>query len=160
LPSRGVVAGDVYRADETMNERVGALGEGQGVDFEASHTRPPLLDFERVQMMMADLWEPLEARQVFMALVHSYTGCHAGTFMDILVSLAEHAGAIGVFTERQRWDGVGMSVREAQLEEALRDALGMGGHAETCPAIGIAKGECECGWAPVEGRAAALGVRA
>jgi hypothetical protein len=116
--SRGVVPGDVYRADAAMNERVGALGAGAGVDVETTHGRPPALPADGARMMYADLWEEQEARHVFCSLVFSYTGCGQGALMDILASMCEHAAGIGALTERQRWDSAAPGLGDLRAGDA------------------------------------------
>lgn len=110
MASRGVVPGDVMRANDAYNERLEALREGT---FDA-------VSVEMAAMTTADLADTTEVVHVSKDLVHSYTGVtEPGPFGQVLSAMACHALAIGVLTERQRHDG-GVSVREAQLAVALR----------------------------------------
>lgn len=101
MPSRGVVFGDVNRANEAWNERLEAVGEGAGVDPEGV----TVIQTDVAEFMQGDIWDEAEARGVYADLVHSYTGITvAGPLLELLLGLVMHAGAIGVLTERQRWD--------------------------------------------------------
>lgn len=120
MPSRGVVPGDMFRANDEWNDIIGALGKGSGADVDTPGEMPTLRQ-DLVRAAHASLWTEVEAIEVFADLVANYTGCiHPGFFRDTLMSMCGHAGAIAVLTERQRWDGDAMGVREAQLEAALR----------------------------------------
>lgn len=123
--SRGVVPGDVMRASDGYNDRIGAAGAGLGVDVETPG-EPATITTSVHSLMTADLYEPLEALKVLGDLIYSYIGnfetreAERTVSGETLVGLLLHVLAVGVFTERQRWDGEGISVREARLEGALR----------------------------------------
>jgi hypothetical protein len=125
--SRGVVPGDVSRADAVWNERVGAAtGAVPEAPGELSQVPRAALS-----LMAADLFSEEETQEWASDLVHSYTTMHGGLMFDILMVLAAHALAVGVLTERQRWDGgAGKSLREARLEGALREIVARDDHAD------------------------------
>jgi hypothetical protein len=126
--SRGVVPGDVMRASDEYNERIGAAGTGLGVDV-SSPGNPATVTVGVHGLMTADLYEPFEALKVIGDLIYSYLGNFETRETERLVSgetlvgLLLHVLAIGVFTERHRWEGEGLSVREAQLVGDLRGYL-------------------------------------
>jgi hypothetical protein len=121
MPSRGVMLGDVSRANDAWNERIGAAGAGAGVDTEVPGT-PGTLSSETTRAMADDLFDAGESKLIMGDLVHSYTTMTGGVIGEMLLSMAGHALAIGVLTERQRWEGEGMSVPDAKLKGALERA--------------------------------------
>lgn len=99
MSSRGVVFGDLFRANDEFNGRVGAAApdtDGPGVVSEISGGTGG--------MMHADLFDPLEAAALMGDLVRNYTSMTGGMIYDATRSMATHAAAIGVLTERQRWE--------------------------------------------------------
>jgi hypothetical protein len=108
--SRGVVFGDVMRANDAYNDRIDALREGAGGE----------ISVDMASMTTADLADTGEVVQVCGDLVQSYTGITEPTpFGRALTALACHSLAIGVLTERQRHEDGGVGVRETRLADAL-----------------------------------------
>lgn len=104
MPSRGVVFGDVNRANEAWNERLQALAEHKGIDLGTPGAVGEIGD-DVSGFLQGDIWDKGEAELVLADLVHSYTGITVkGPLLELLLGLALHAGAIGVLTERQRWE--------------------------------------------------------
>lgn len=128
MPSRGVVFGDFHRANKEWNARIEAAGEGAGVDVDHA-AFPQNMPRDVVMMLLADLFDPVETRMVLADLVESYTGTTTGTIFEIYMSMCAHAAALGVMTERPRWDapepGSEPFARAARLVAGLLELVHM-----------------------------------
>lgn len=103
MPGRGVLLGDVSRANDQWNERIGAAGAGAGLETETAG-QPANLPARMARAMADDLFDAAESKLVMSDLVFNYTTMTGGEIGSILLSMAAHALAIGVLTERQRWE--------------------------------------------------------
>lgn len=120
--SRGVLLGDVHRADTAWNERIGAAGEGSGIDVEAG--RPVTAPGAVIGMLVADLFDQAESKMIVAGTLFAYTGVSlefSNDFSETLVSYGGHMLAVGVLTERQRWEGP----QDDQLARSARLLAGL-----------------------------------
>lgn len=102
MPSRGVVFGDVMRANDFWNDRLAAVGESKGVDLDVDSAT---IGEAESSMLSGDLFDASEAHSIVKMLVRNYTGViDDGPVSVQLLSCAIHAMSIGVLVERQRWD--------------------------------------------------------
>lgn len=92
------------RADREWDERLGAAGEGAGVDVGRGQGHTSEISDDAAVMLHADLFDPAESMEVMGRLVHNYTSMTQGPLFEILRSMGAHALALGVLTERQRWE--------------------------------------------------------